>query len=246
MNTKSLKPKISIIVAVYNGDSTIQKCIDSIRLQNYQNKELIIIDGYSSDQTVDIIKKNEAYINYWESKKDNGIADAWNKALEHSTGDWILFLGSDDHLIDNTVLSDMSGILEKDLVSDIIYGKITFDGGKFNKAEVGHNTNLSKLKKRMTIPHVAAFHRKNFFHEVGKFDGNFKIAMDYEILLRKKNFSANYVNRSITIMGGDGVSSRLIKKTLLEGRTAQLKNKVDWRIKIEAWHLFYHLRNYFS
>jgi hypothetical protein len=66
--------------------------------------------------------------------------------------------------------------------------------------------------------------------------------MDYEILLRKKVLSAGFVDRDITVMGGEGVSSRLLKKTLIEGRAAQLKNKVYSRFKIEAWHAFYQLR----
>jgi glycosyltransferase involved in cell wall biosynthesis len=246
MMSHETPPLISIIVAVYNGAKTLQQCIDSGAQQTYSNKELIIIDGGSTDGSVEILQKNSDTINCWKSQKDRGIAHAWNKALKHATGDWVLFLGADDRLHDIDVLSDLAEILSKDFDSDIIYGRIIFEGGKRHGQVYGHHCDIRELRRKMVIPHTAAFHRRTFFDEVGQFDETFEMAMDYEILLRKKQLSVRHINRHIAVMGGEGVSSTLVKKGLTEWRMAQLKNKVDWRLKIEAWHAFYQLRHQFN
>lgn len=245
-NSVNKSPLISVIVAVFNGANTIQRCIKSVANQTFLSKELIVMDGASSDATVSILERNTSQIAYWESKKDRGIAHAWNKALKHASGEWILFLGADDRLKDDHVLSDMAEILSKDVENDLVYGQIIFEGGSAHGQVAGMSSNMHKIRRRMFIPHTAAFHRRTFFDEVGQFDEAFKMAMDYEILLRKRALSARFVNRRITVMGGEGVSSMLIKNNLLEGRAAQLKNKADWRVKIEAWHAFYQLRHQFN
>lgn len=245
-HSKDRLPMISIIIAVFNGAKTIQQCVDSIVNQTYPYKELIIMDGASKDATVSILERNTSQIAYWESKDDRGIAHAWNKALEHATGDWVIFLGADDRLHDINVLSDMAEILSKDVDSDIIYGQIIFEGGKRHGQVYGYHCDIHDLKRKMVIPHTAAFHRRTFFDEVGQFDETFEMAMDYEILLRKEQLSARHINRRIAAMGGEGVSSILVKKGLWEWRMAQLKNKVDWRVEIEIWHAFYQLRHQFN
>ncbi|MBI5918957.1 MAG: glycosyltransferase [Nitrosomonadales bacterium] len=236
-------PFITIVVAVYNGAKTLQQCIDSIANQVYSHKELIVMDGASKDATVSILERNNSQIAFWESSVDRGIAHAWNKALEHAKGDWVLFLGADDRLWDARVLSDIAEALQDNDVDDVVYGEIIFEGGAVNGLVAGGPSNSMVLKRRMVIPHTAAFHRRTFFDEVGRYDETFKMAMDYELLLRKKSFSPRFVSRRVTVMGGEGLSSRLIKKTFLEGRSAQIKNKVDLRIRIEAWHAFYQLRH---
>jgi len=236
-------PLISVIVAVYNGANTLQQCIDSVLGQTFAAVELIVMDGGSTDGTLAILEKNACRLNYWESNKDRGIAHAWNKALAQAHGDWILFIGSDDRLQDERVMADAAAVLSCDTISDVVYGQLVFEGGPAHGLLMGCADNLIAMKRRMIIPHTAAFHRRTFFSEVGQFDETFRVAMDYEILLRKKALSASFMNRLVTIMGGEGVSSRLIRTTLLEGRAAQIKNKADWRIKIEAWHTFYQLRH---
>lgn len=238
--------RISIIVAVYNGAKTLQACLNSIECQTYPNIELIVMDGGSSDGSVEILRNNADHLSFWESQKDRGIAHAWNKAMQHATGDWVLFLGSDDRLLDEQVLADMAEILSVDGAHDVIFGKYIVDGGAFHGLIGGGGGDLSAIRRRMIIPHTAAFHRRSFMEEVGHFDETFKMAMDYELLLRKKTLSARFVDRHVTVMGGEGVSSRLIKKTLFEGRAAQIKNKADWRVKIEAWHAFYQLRHWLN
>lgn len=234
--------KVTIIIAVHNGAKTLQACLTSIAKQSYLKREVIVMDAESSDGSVDILLRNDSLITYWESKKDRGIAHAWNKALDHISGDWIIFLGADDRLFDEHVLSDMVSFLKDDCSSDLVYGKMVFEGGKFDGLQFGEASRSAVLKRRMNFPHTATFHRKSFFDKVGRFDETFKIAIDYELVLRKKDLLLRFVNRSVSIMGGEGLSSTLIIETLQEFRQAQLKNRVsDWYI-IETWYLYYGFR----
>ena len=92
-------PKVSIIVPSFNQGGCIEKLIRSVIIQNYPNKELIIIDGGSTDQALDVIKKYENFIAYWISETDQGIFDAMNKGIQKSTGDWLYFIGCDDYFL---------------------------------------------------------------------------------------------------------------------------------------------------
>ncbi|NJL12522.1 MAG: glycosyltransferase [Microscillaceae bacterium] len=99
-----LYPKISIVTPSYNQGQYIEEAILSVIGQNYPNLEYIIIDGGSTDNTIEIIKKYEKHITYWVSEKDKGIYDAMNKGIDVATGEWIYFLGTDDLLSDNILI----------------------------------------------------------------------------------------------------------------------------------------------
>jgi glycosyltransferase involved in cell wall biosynthesis len=103
INKNVEKPLISIITVVLNNEKYIQKTLDSIFKQTYKNYELIVIDGGSEDNTLNIIKKNRKKINFWISEKDKGIYDAFNKGLKYASGDYIGFVNSDDILLPNTI-----------------------------------------------------------------------------------------------------------------------------------------------
>src|SRR3569833_120643 len=108
----SEQPKISVIMAVYNGAKSLQHCLDSYTAQTNANKELIIIDGGSTDGSVDIIKANADRIAYWVTEKDRGIYHAWNKGLDKVTGDWVCFIGSDDYWWSADVFEKMAAGLD--------------------------------------------------------------------------------------------------------------------------------------
>jgi glycosyltransferase involved in cell wall biosynthesis len=182
-------PLISIIVAVFNGVKTLQQCIDSVAQQTYPNKELIIIDGGSKDTTVDLLKANRRQISYWISEPDRGIYNAWNKGLAQAKGEWICFLGADDYFWDSQVLDRMSEQLVK-LPPNIrvAYGQVmivnAYGEGLYHMGE-----HWQKVKKRfkqvMCIPHIGTMHRCSLFEQHGQFDESFRIAGDYELLLRE-------------------------------------------------------------
>ena len=182
-------PKISVILAVFNGSATLSRCIKSIYSQSYLNKELIIIDGGSTDDTVKIIKDNSHRVAYWESKADRGIYHAWNKALSHSTGDWVCFLGSDDYFWQDDVLEKMIPALRITENNDVrlVYGRVA-SINKMGKVQniLGMPWERAKsILSHQMPPHPGLLHHSNIFKEHGGFDESFHIAADYELLLRE-------------------------------------------------------------
>ena len=182
-------PLISIIVAVYNGKATLQQCIDSVVQQTYPNKELIVIDGGSSDGTVELLGVNSNKLSFWISEPDNGIYNAWNKGLEQASGEWICFLGADDYFWNDTVLERMAAQLIKLPASiRVAYGQIMQIGNDGKSSHIIGEPWLNikeAFKQHMCIPHVGTMHRKKLFELRGKFDESFGIAGDYELLLRE-------------------------------------------------------------
>ena len=228
---QQLNPSITIIVASLNNAKTLLQTIDSVANQTYQNAELIVIDGGSSDGSVDLLKQNANKISYWVSEIDNGIYSAWNKGLERATGDWICFLGADDFLWNLEVLKNISQLLSS-LPDEILvaYGEemlLTIEGEPLYK--VGRPWNLAKNQfvKYMSIPHVGLMHRSSIFKKNGNFDESFRIAGDYELLLRElKNADAAFIPIIIAgaRLGGISCNSDNSFKLLREVRRAQVKH----------------------
>ena len=183
-----IPPLISIIVAVYNGVETLQQCISSVENQTYPNRELIVIDGGSKDGTIEFLSANQKNLTYWISEPDRGIYDAWNKGLKHATGEWILFLGADDYLYNERVLEELSPFLQTlPSTTRIAYGQVLI----VNKAGealylIGQSWQAIKKKFRqvMCIPHTGAMHHRSLFEQYCNFDDSYRIAGDYEFLLR--------------------------------------------------------------
>ena len=121
------KPLITIITATFNAAEYLPYTIRSIRAQEYENIQWIVVDGASKDGTVDLLKENEDVIDYWMSEPDEGIYDAWNKACLHVRGEWIQFIGAGDELASTTVLTQMSEFLVNAYPDhEIVYGKIQY------------------------------------------------------------------------------------------------------------------------
>jgi glycosyltransferase involved in cell wall biosynthesis len=229
------EPLISVIVAVFNGAQTLQRCIDSVAGQTYPHKELIIMDGGSTDGTVDILRANSDKITYWESEPDRGIYHAWNKALEHAKGDWICFLGSDDYFWKPDVLERMREHLVKAASAGtrVVYGQmaVVTEQGEILFVDGRPWYDVQKqFLQMMTIPHPGLMHHKSLFELYGKFDESFQIAGDYEFLLRElKAKKAEFVpNIIVTGMQRSGISSNPTNyiQSLKEVARARLKNKV--------------------
>jgi len=211
--TNNSSPLISIIVAVFNGAKTLQQCIDSVVHQTYQNKELIIIDGGSRDGTVDLLNSNQEQINYWISESDNGIYNAWNKGLEQVKGEWVCFLGADDFFWSDQVLEQVSAQLEKlPLDIRVAYGQVMLlNKNGENLYPVGEPWERisTRFKQIMSIPHQAVMHRRSLFERHGKFDESFRIAGDYELLMRELKITEPFFVPGIVIAGmrQGGISS---------------------------------------
>ncbi len=150
---------LSIIIPTYNSEKTIKDCLDSIISQTYTDYEVLIMDGVSSDNTINIVKEYKNSNIHIFSEKDTGVYDAMNKGIDKSNGKWLYFLGSDDRLYDNNVLKDIiSFISENDC--NVAYGNAYFIGKE--KFHAGYFTR-ERLNKQMNICHQAIFIKKRYF-----------------------------------------------------------------------------------
>ena len=227
--SRNIPPLISIIIAVFNASKTLQQCIDSVAQQTYANKELIIIDGGSKDCTVDLLEASQQQISYWISEPDKGIYNAWNKGLSQAKGEWICFLGADDFFWDAQVLERMTAQLQA-IPPDILvaYGQIMLlnnDGETLYPIGEPWEKIKDRFKQVMCIPHQGVMHRHSLFEQNGKFDESFRIAGDYELLMRElKTGDAMFIPDLITTgMRQGGISSDPVNTlvTIREIRRAQ-------------------------
>lgn len=243
---KEERPLITVIVAVLNCSKTLEHCIKSITEQSYPCVELIVMDGGSTDGSMSIINSYSDKIAYWESKPDRGIYHAWNKALKHSCGEWVCFLGADDYFWNDRVLADLTTHLIRASYSGIkvLYGQAArVDcSGKIIKLQ-GKPWNKIGLQMRhgmpFDLPHPGLMHHCSLFEEHGLFDESFKIAGDYEFLLRElKNGKALFANNLRTVgckVGGIADSFKL----LAQKEVARARQKNGLRTMSWVWLAVY-------
>lgn len=208
--------RISIVISVLNGAATLERCLDSIAGQTWPEREVVVMDGGSSDGTVDILARRAAELAHWKSEPDRGIYHAWNKALRQVTGEWVLFLGADDTLRSPDALERMASDLRDDGGrTGIVYGSVDVvapDGRRL--ATVGRPWEAASddFRHRMAIPHQATFHHASFFERHGPFDERFRICGDYELLLRalaRPGAAARFVPDVVVVaMQAGGLSDR--------------------------------------
>lgn len=213
--------KISVITAVYNREDTIARSIKSIKGQNYNNIELIIVDGESNDQTLTILKnlldKNDTLI----SEKDKGIYDALNKGIKISTGDIICFLHSDDFFDNNDVLMKIYNLFSLNNV-DIIYGNSNFflkdSVDKIIRNYISVDLTQLNLSNGLMPSHPAMFIKKTIYNKHGLFNINYRIAGDFEWLCRiskDKSIRLLKVNDNFVKMQYGGASTNGFKSIYL-------------------------------
>ncbi|GBD03493.1 PGL/p-HBAD biosynthesis glycosyltransferase [bacterium HR19] len=240
-------PLVSVITASLNSEKTIEESIKSVIAQSYPNLEFIIIDGGSTDRTLEIIKKYEDSIDYWVSEKDSGIYDAFNKGVILSFGKWIAFLGSDDimfqdaieTLIKHSIQFERERGTEPDYCSGKI--KILYENGKY-EGIFGKRWNWIEFRFKMTTAHPASLHNRKLFDEVGLFNAQYKIAGDYELLLRKKDkLKAEFVDKVVCVVR-EGVSKKKGKLGLKEAVDAQVKLSILPPSIANAYFYIHYLR----
>lgn len=203
---KNNNPKISIITVVYNSKKGLEKTIKSVINQIYKNIEYIIIDGGSTDGTIDIIKKYQDKIDYWISEPDQGIYDAMNKGAKQASGEYLYFLNSGDYLFDENIIKKIARCINQNN-SDLIVGGIIrlhngFEG--FSAPE-----EMRRLKFGRTLPHQGSFVKSSVFRKLNGFNINYKVAGDFDFFCRfyKKEFSYKSIKESVAYMPSGGISS---------------------------------------
>jgi glycosyltransferase involved in cell wall biosynthesis len=206
--------RVSVVVAVRNAIGTIQACLDSVLEQRHAATELVVMDGASSDGTREVLARNHASLAYWESAPDRGISHAWNKALDHVSGEWVLFLGADDRLAGPDVLARMASSLAAAAGRyRVVYGSVEIvDGAGHVLRTAGDPWDVAApaFRKGMSIPHQAVFHARALFDARGRYDEGFRIMADYDLLLRELlAHDALFVpGVTVTRMGEGGLSQR--------------------------------------
>lgn len=220
--------KITIITATYNCVSTLEQTILSVINQTYDDIEYIIIDGGSTDGTVDIIKKYSDKIAYWVSEKDEGVYYALNKGIEYATGDYIEIIGSDDYFYHSKVIENVVSCIESD--TDILSTCCYIVNEKY-KMEY-YYTNEHAINKEnypgWMIPHGGMFVKKNIMKCL-KFDTQFKIAADYDFFLKcylNNNYKFKFVNMPVYYFSDSGISSN-VDKINIENIKIKTKYSLD-------------------
>jgi glycosyltransferase involved in cell wall biosynthesis/nucleoside-diphosphate-sugar epimerase len=245
-----VSPLISIVVSVFNGAGTLQKCLDSVAGQTHAGRELIVIDGGSTDGTCEILKRNAARLAYWVSEPDRGIYDAWNKGLTRARGDWICFLGADDYLWTPDTLERLAPVLERAYPPiRLVYGEVVVvneSGVEMLRVGEEWRTARGRFQQIMCLPHTGLMHHCSLFQAHGNFDASFRIGGDYELLLRELRTGDALFVPGLVVAGmrHGGVSSdpagslRLMR----EFRRAQVKHGLrrpgrHWRVAFAKAHL---------
>jgi glycosyltransferase involved in cell wall biosynthesis len=204
--------KISLITVTYNAGNTIEHCIRSVISQVYKNVEYIIIDGASTDNTIQIINKYKKYVHHFVTEQDMGIYDAMNKGINFATGDIVGMLNADDVFSDNSVLESIATVFEEKNV-DILYGDLDYVnrlGKIFRKWRSGKYT-PGKFNWGWMPPHPTFYCRRELFSKYGLYSLSYGTAADYDLMLRfmhKHRLNAFYLKKVIIRMKAGGASNK--------------------------------------
>lgn len=223
-------PLISIITVVYNGEKTIEQTITSVLEQTYKNIEYIIVDGKSTDGTMQIVSQYKGKIAKIICEKDKGIYDAMNKGIAAASGEIIGLVNADD-FYEEDALQTVAMHYKPGLVN--YYGALRniTENGSFIAPARG---DLDKLKRGMVVNHPAMFVNKEVYDKIGNFDINFRIGADWDFTLRSYLNNVDFVkiDKVLSNFRIGGVSGAISKKYLQEMSDIRKKNKVFGRFDI--------------
>lgn len=211
-----ISPKLSVITVVYNAESALLKTIKSVKSQTYKNIEYIIVDGGSSDHTLDVIKDNDSFITKWISEKDNGLYDAMNKGLAIATGDYILYLNAGDLFYrDDTV----ENIFKKG-EADVYYGEtvVIDERGKelgYRRLRAPKKLTWKSFRMGMLVCHQSIILKRNI---VENYNLQYRYTADYDWVLRALKKANKIINVDFVIskFEAGGYSSKNMKNSNVE------------------------------
>lgn len=229
--------RLTVVTVVYNGAAFIEATLLNVINQSYPNIEYIVVDGGSTDGTVDIIRKYEQHIDYWISERDKGIYNAMNKGIELSTGEWISFMNAGDRFHSRTTVEHVSRLL------DPSYAVVA--GGVQYIYDADHRrTKHMRLKFSgfyMEVPHHQASFINNTLMKQYRYDESFRIRADlnFMTLLHAKGHEFRMIDEIICDVDTAGVSQGLSKRHIAEDiRAGNLVIK-HYGLKSSLYHAFY-------
>lgn len=219
--------RISYIIAVRDGASTIKQTLDSLGDQRGADVQVIVVDGASSDATMSIVDRHPV-VTCVESRPDSGIYQAWNRGLRHATGEWISFLGADDRLPDPGTARSLltEAVRAREAGYSYVYGGCILESsnGKFRC----HVSKKVDLTKGLDLPsHPGSLHHRTLIDRLGGFDEKFRIAGDLDLLARMWQDCPGWfvpdVDTAVRQLGGVSTNARFIRRVLAEHQEIQTR-----------------------
>lgn len=234
--------KVSIITATYNSEETILATLNSLEAQSYRDIEYIIVDGASKDNTIELIANNCSRVSSIINEPDKGIYDALNKGIKAATGEIVGFLHSDDLFAYSDAVKDIvSTFVDSDC--DASYADLEYvskeDTDNIIRLWKSGQYSRNKLKNGWMPPHPTFYMKRRLYEEFGQFDLNFKIAADYDSLLRylwSNKVKMSYLPKVVMKMRIGGASNRSLKNIIQKTKEdicALKNNSIFW-----PWALF--------
>lgn len=245
--------KISIITVCYNSSKTIEKTLKSVKAQTYKDIEYIVIDGASSDNTMEIVKSYDSVVSQWVSEPDKGLYDAMNKGIKLATGDYIGIINADDTFNADDVIERIAEFLKQTdvdaSIGDIVQHK---EDGKIIRTYTAKTWQPHKLKIGFMPPHPAIFFKKELFEKLGYYSLDFKIAADYELLIRyfvkyKIKWKYSGINTHNMLIGGVSSSGwgsyKKVSEEIIKGLQMNDLKFSEFKIKSRiVWKIFDYLK----
>ena len=230
LQSSAEKPVVSVITVVYNSEKLLERTIQNILSQTYQNIELIIVDGGSKDGTLDIIKKYNDKISYWVSEKDNGLYDAMDKGLQLASGDYVWYINSGDLIFDDTTTEKI--FANNPTYADIYYGDTLYVNVNYEPIGLRNDITNKKLPAQlsvdsfqygMVICHQAFIMKRSI---AARYDLQYKYVADYdwEIACTKNAKTAIHTNQVLAKFLTEGFSTKHRKASVKEKYKVMLKH----------------------
>jgi len=247
--------KVSIITATYNRALTLRDTLESVLQQDYLDIEHIIVDGVSTDNTMEVLASYERPELYVYSAPDNGVFDALNKGLELATGEIVGFLHSDDFFADNQIISKVVETMEKSQV-DSVFGDVLFvdanDVTKKKRYYSSKDFTLEKFRETAMPAHPSFFTKLEFYKRFGNFNTKYTIAADLDLMIRflhTNKLTYQYIDRLIVVMRTGGLSNANLKQRYILNKEALAvcrANGVETNIWRVLWKLIKKVPGFFS
>ncbi len=219
-------PRLSIITVNLNDREGLERTLASVARQTLGDREVIVIDGGSTDGSVAFLRANAALVSEWVSEPDAGIYDAQNKGLGRAHGTWCLFLNAGDSLASDDALARA---LATDPAEDVVYGDVLVEEDGRRRLLRSPDALDVPFLMRTTLPHQATLLRRALFDRVGRYDTSFRIVADYELLLRAvvvHGATSRRIPGALAVQVSGGVSSRPESFAPWREERARAKEKV--------------------